>query len=98
MGVAVGSKDDLEEARRLVGPALLLLGNLDNLSLPTARPDQVCSWSLQRLRTAAPAGPFILANSGADIPLSTSPDNLRAMIAASVAYAADRTNASTNVP
>lgn len=96
VGVVVGSKDDLDEARRLVGPDLLLLGNLDNLSLPAATSDQVRDWSLKALHTAAPAGPFILANSGADIPLSTSPDNLRAMMAASATYAAERTNTPTH--
>lgn len=95
VGVAVGSMDDLEAARQLVGPDLLLLGNLDNLSLPGAAPDQVRAWSLQRLRTAAPMGPFVLATSGADIPTSTSPDSLHAMIAASVSYEADRMNAPT---
>ena len=89
-GVVVGSKDDLTEARQRLGPGPLLLGNLDNLSFPTASADEIREDSLECLRTAAPAGHFILANSGGDIPLSTPPESLRAMLAASQAYAAQR--------
>jgi uroporphyrinogen decarboxylase len=92
-GVVVSSKDDLAEARQCLGPELLLLGNLDNLLFPTTSADEIRERSLACLRTAAPAGPFILANSGADIPLNTPPDNLRAMIAASEAYAVERSSA-----
>jgi uroporphyrinogen decarboxylase len=87
-GVAVSSRDDLAEARRLIGPDLLLAGNLDNLSFPTASAGEIRERSLECLRTAAPAGPYILSHAGADIPLSTPPENLRAMIEASLAYAA----------
>ncbi|MFA6560707.1 MAG: uroporphyrinogen decarboxylase family protein [Verrucomicrobiia bacterium] len=87
VGVAVSSKDDLAEARRLIGPELLLIGNLDNLSYPAATAQQIREWSRACLEVAAPAGRFVLANSGGDIPLTTPPENLRAMIEASVAYA-----------
>lgn len=88
-GVVVSSKDDLSEARQRLGPAPLLLGNLDNLRFPTASVAEIRERSLVCLRAAAPAGPFILANSGADVPLSTPPENLRAMITASETYAAE---------
>jgi uroporphyrinogen decarboxylase len=87
-GVVVGSKDNLAEARRLLGPAPALIGNLDNLSLPTASADEVRARSLACLRAAAPTGRYILSNSAADIPLSTPPENVRAMLQASVDYAA----------
>ncbi len=88
VGVAVSSKDDLAEARRLLGPGLTLIGNLDNLTLPAISAAEVYEISLERLRTAAPSGHYILANSGADIPLATPPGNLRAMLAAGAAYSA----------
>lgn len=87
IGAVVSSKDDLEQARRLLGPDMLLLGNLDNLSFPSASPERIRRQSLECLRIAAPAGRFVLANSGGDIPLNTPPENLHAMIEASRAYA-----------
>ena len=92
-GVVVSSKDDLAEARQRLGPEPLLLGNLDNLLFPTASAEEIRERSMACLRAAAPTGPFILANSGADIPMSTPPENLRAMIAASEAYASERSPA-----
>ena len=88
VGGVVSSKDDLAEARRRIGPDLLLLGNLDNLSFPAASADEIRERSLACLQAAAPAGRYILANSAADIPLTTPPENVRAMVAASEAYAA----------
>jgi len=89
-GVVISSKDDLAEARQRLGPGLLLLGNLDNLLFPSTSAEEIHEGSLACLRVAAPAGPFILANSGADIPFSTPPENLRAMISASEDFAAER--------
>ena len=86
VGVAVGSKDDLAEARRLMGPDLNLIGNLDNLSLPALSADKITEMSRSCLQAAASSGHYILANAGADIPLSTPPENLRAMLAAAAAY------------
>lgn len=86
IGVAVGSKDDLAEARRLIGPDLTLIGNLDNLSFPAVSADKISEMSRSCLQAAAPSGHYILANSGADIPLTTPPENLRAMQAAAADY------------
>ena len=90
VGVIAGSKDDLAEARRLMGPELTLIGNLDNLTIPAASVEEIYEMSLARVRTAAPSGRYILANAGADIPLSTPPENLRAMLAAGAAFSAER--------
>ena len=86
VGVAVSSKDDLGEARRLLGPDLNLIGNLDNLGFPAVSAGKISEMSRSCLQTAAPSGHYILANSGADIPLTTPPENLRAMQAAAAAY------------
>lgn len=89
VGVAVGSRDDLTEARRLLGPDLNLIGNLDNLSFPELSADQIAEKSRACLQEAAPAGHFILSNSGADIPLTTPSGNLRAMLSAAADYSAE---------
>jgi len=89
IGVIAGSKDDLTEARQLLGPELTLIGNLDNLTLPAISADEVYEMCLAQLRTAAPGGRYILANAGADIPQAMPPENLRAMLAAGAAYAAE---------
>ena len=89
VGVAVGSKDDLAEARQLIGPNLNLIGNLDNLGFPSFSADAVYSMSQACIRAAAPSGHYILANSGADIPLSTSPETLRAMLSAARDYSTE---------
>ena len=87
VAVAVGSKDDLTQARALVGPELTLIGNLDNLCFPSASPEELYAMALDCLRTAAPNGHFILSNAGADISLGTAPETLQALLAASSDYA-----------
>ena len=89
VGVAVSSKDDLTEARRLIGPDLTLIGNLDSLTLPMVSAQKVYDTSMIRLRTAASCGHYILCNSAADIPLTTPPENLKAICAAAADYAAE---------
>lgn len=89
VGVAVGSKDDLTVARRLLGPQMNLIGNLDGLSFPSYTAEQVFEKSLAVLRKAGTAGHFILCNSAADIPQATPPENLRAMLAASAKFSAE---------
>lgn len=86
VGVTVSSKDSLVEARRLLGPELNLIGNLDNLSFPAISADKIYGMSRACLGAAAQCGHYILCNSGADIPLTTPPENLRAMIAAAADY------------
>ena len=87
-GVISGSKDNLADAQRLIGPDLTIIGNLDNLTLPAVSVNEVYEMSLARLHTAAPAGHFILANAGADITQATPPANLRAMLVAVAEYSA----------
>ena len=88
-GVVISSKDNLVAARQALGLEPLLIGNLDNLSLPTLSVDEIRTQSLACLRAAAPAGRYILCNSAADVPLSTPPENIHAMIKASEEYAAE---------
>ncbi len=85
-GVVIGSKDSLSEARSKIGSDFLLLGNIDNLSYPSMSVEEMKKQCLDRLETAAPPGRFILCNSGADIPVSTPPGNIQAMLDASKDY------------
>jgi uroporphyrinogen decarboxylase len=87
IGVAVSSADKLDEAREKIGPGTLLLGNLDNLSFPSATPEKIRERALKRLRTAVGHGPYILATSGADIPLTTPPENILALRLAAEEFA-----------
>jgi uroporphyrinogen decarboxylase len=87
-GVVVSSKDGLGAARQALGSELTLIGNLDNLSLPRLSVAQTRERALACLQAAAPAGRYILSHSAADVPLSTPPENLRAMLQASEEYAA----------
>ncbi|GFO70834.1 uroporphyrinogen decarboxylase [Geomonas limicola] len=90
VAVCPGARDDLARARDLVGSQLPLVGNLDCHLLPSLTPDQVCQLSLAKLDRAVPAGPFLLGTAGADLPLATPPDNLRALRAAVDRFQEDR--------
>jgi len=79
VAVCPGARDDLTRSRELAGPYLPLVGNLDSHLLPSLTPDQVREASLASLERATPAGPFLLGTAGADLPLATPPDNLRAL-------------------
>lgn len=92
-GVVVGSKDDLGAARSALGTELTLIGNLDNLSLPAVSAAEIHRRSLACLKTAEPAGRYILSHSAADVPLSTPLENLQAMIEAAGEYAAKEMSA-----
>lgn len=93
-GVVVGSRDDLGAARASLGTGLTLIGNLDNLSLPAVSAAEIRRRSLECLKTAAPAGRYILSHSAADVPLSTPLENLQAMLQAAGEYAARETETS----
>lgn len=93
VAVITGSRDDLVESRRLIGPELTLIGNLDNLCFAQASAAEIGKMSRACLDCAAPGGPFILANAGGDIPLATPADNLLAMRAAVESRPAPRSGA-----
>jgi uroporphyrinogen decarboxylase len=87
VGVAPGAHDDLERVRETLGPSMLLLGNIDNLSFPRLSPDAMREKCLLTLSQASGKGPFILANSGGDIPLATKMQTILAMKEACIAHA-----------
>jgi len=83
VGALIGSKDGIEEARKRVGPDFLLAGNLDNLGFAAAGSSELYAQGLSCLGKGARRGHFMLANSGADIPLATAPETIQAMMNAS---------------
>lgn len=83
IGYAVGPADDLFEARKIIGPQALLVGNIDNLSFPRSTSAKIYQQSCDIISLMTGKGPFILANSGADIPLITPIENIAAMLRAS---------------
>ncbi len=78
-GIVVGSRDSLSEARRMAGPGMNIIGNLDNISFPAVSADTIYERCAACISEAAAAGHYILSNSGADIPLNTPPENLHAL-------------------
>lgn len=83
-GIALGAKDNILEARNIIGRDRLLLGNIDNLVFPSANRDQIYEKSMGILNSMIGRGPFILANSGGDIPLNTPVENIMAMFEAAI--------------
>lgn len=83
-GIALGAKDNILEARNALGREKLLLGNIDNVVFPSASREQIYDKSMEILNAMVGRGPFILANSGGDIPLNTPPENIQAMFQAAI--------------
>jgi uroporphyrinogen decarboxylase len=78
-GYAVDHRDSLGEARRLLGPDRLLLGNLSGPTLSRLPLDLVLEKVDRILEDRRDDPRFIFATAGADIPFSTPPDLLRAI-------------------
>jgi len=88
LAVAVGSKDNLIQARKLVGSQMSIIGNLDNLSFPALSEDGIYRLSQKELEEMSECGHYFLANSGADIPITTPLENVHAMLRASKDFSA----------
>jgi uroporphyrinogen decarboxylase len=83
LGVAaflVGEREELGGARRAIGPARALMGNLNNLKLLRWTPERV---EFEARRAIHEAGPgFILSNQGPEIPWETPDKNIEALVRA----------------
>jgi len=66
---------------------MLIIGNISNLDFPVNTKEEMFQKCMMLLEIAAPGGHFVLANSGADIPLNTPPQTIHAMIQAAECYA-----------
>lgn len=76
---AVDHRDSLAEARRILGPDRLLLGNLNGPTLSRASIDTVLFKVAQTLDDRRGDPCFIFATSGADVPFDTPPALLQAI-------------------
>ena len=75
----VDHRDSLTEARNILGPDRLLLGNLNNLTIASTPAETVLESvdAVMENRRNDPC--FIFSNSAADIPLNTPPELIRAV-------------------
>jgi uroporphyrinogen decarboxylase len=78
---AVDHRDSLAEARKIIGPDRLLLGNLNGPTLSRTSMDTVLSKVAQILDDRRGDPCFIFATSGADVPFDTPPVLLQAISA-----------------
>ena len=78
-GYAVDHRDSLRDARHLLGSDRLLLGNLSGPTLSRMPIDLVLGTVDRILEDRRGDRRFIFASSGADIPISTPPELLRAI-------------------
>lgn len=79
VGYVVDAGEDLAAARSVLGPGPLLLGNLSGPTLADLHPDQVSAQCDQALAQRGSDLQFVLATSGADIPLDTPSECLAAI-------------------
>ncbi len=78
--VLTGSCDPVDAMRQALGPTKALMGNLNNLKLLRWNPDRVEFEARRAIHRAGPG--FILSNQGPEVPLSTPPENIDALIRA----------------
>lgn len=78
--IAISSQDDLSEARNRLKRNVALIGNMDNLSLSKKTAKEAEQAATACLQEGLKNQPFILCNSGADIPIETPPENIHALL------------------
>jgi len=76
---AVDHRDSLAEARKILGPNRLLLGNLHGLTLPRLSAEQVLARVDHILDDRKNDPCFIFSTTAADVPIDTPPDLLQAI-------------------
>lgn len=79
VGYVLDTGENPAEARRVLGPGPLLLGNLSGPDLPELQPEAVALLCDQVLAQRGQDRQFVLATSGADIPLNTPPACIEAL-------------------
>lgn len=81
-GFLIGHQDNLLQAREVLGPNMLLMGNLDGPSLRAMTPHQIRRQCVQILDQMSADRNFILASANADIAAATPAENLESIISA----------------
>lgn len=75
-GVCISAEDNLPAFRKMLGPDLPLLGNIDALDLPNINLEKLEHRTRESARIGAENAPFILCTSSADIPFETPMETL----------------------
>jgi uroporphyrinogen decarboxylase len=87
IGVVIDNRDDPGEARRILGPEMVLLAGPSGPELPECTVDQIEADCRSRLTRCNGDSKAILATAAADIPLATPAENIHAICRAVGAYA-----------
>lgn len=80
IGFAVDQSDELSVSRNKMGNEKVLLGNIDGPTLNRKTPERIHRFCENILQDRKCDSNFVLASSGADIPLSTPEENIDAVI------------------
>lgn len=78
-GFVLDERDSFAEARKLLGPQVLLLGNLSGPLCSRRSPEEVGRRAAELLADRRGDGKFILASCGADVPYDTDPAVIEAV-------------------
>ena len=78
-GFALDPRDSFADARTKLGADRLLLGNLNGLTLSACGTEEICKKVTNILDDRSADPHFIFATSGADVPLSTPPERIKAV-------------------
>ena len=79
VALLVAQRDDLDAARRVIGPDVVLLGGLNGPELDSLKEADVRRQCQAILRNRIGDRRFILCTCGPDVPFATPPENIRAM-------------------
>jgi len=78
-GFALDPRDSFADARTKLGSDRLLLGSLNGLTLNAGATEELCKKVTNILDDRSADPHFIFATSGADVPLSTPPERIKAV-------------------
>lgn len=78
-GFVIDSRDSLSDARDVIGEGRLMLGNINGISLPNSTPELITNRIKSILEDRRYDNNFILASTGADIPMNTPIEILKAI-------------------
>jgi len=86
VGYALDSTDSFSKARQTLGAAPVLLGNIDGPTLNRQSPEDIMARCQRVYENRKNDRHFILATSGADIPLQTPEENIHALVKSASVY------------
>lgn len=90
VGYALDRSDSFSKARETLGTTPVLLGNIDGPTLYRYSPEDIMTRCQRIYENRKNDNYFILATSGADIPLQTPEENIHALVKTAAAYGTER--------